>query len=128
MTGPRSDRSAALLVGSTPSTVTNVQSAGQILRRLLAKPRWYLFLGFWGRLVRAGAELGLDRRHVALETAAVSVVAVVVPGVEEGRFGEGRGPEGAGVPGGRPAGLIDVDRGRLQNRRNQGLVRLCQSG
>jgi hypothetical protein len=40
MTGPRSERSAALLVGSTPGAVTNVQSAGQIFSRLLAKVRW----------------------------------------------------------------------------------------
>ena len=39
MTGARSARSAGLLVGSTPSVVTKVQSAGQILSRLLANRR-----------------------------------------------------------------------------------------
>ena len=39
MTGARSARSAGLLVGSTPWTVTNVQSAGQTLSRLLANGR-----------------------------------------------------------------------------------------
>ena len=39
ITGPRSARSAGLLVGSTPATVTNVQSAGQTLSRLFANRR-----------------------------------------------------------------------------------------
>jgi hypothetical protein len=39
MTGPRSARSAGLLVGSTPSMVVKVQSAGQTLSRLLANWR-----------------------------------------------------------------------------------------
>ena len=58
MTGPRSDLSAALLVGSTPSTVTNVQRAGQILRRLLARPRWYLFFGVNAHRKRAHSAVG----------------------------------------------------------------------
>ena len=39
ITGPRSARSAGLLVGSTPSMVVKVQSAGQTLSRLLANWR-----------------------------------------------------------------------------------------
>jgi len=39
MTGARSARSAGLLVGSTPSVVVKVYSAGQTLSRLLAKRR-----------------------------------------------------------------------------------------
>src|SRR5215218_5140703 len=39
MTGPRSARSAELLVGSTPSTSMKVQSAGQTLSRFLEKPQ-----------------------------------------------------------------------------------------
>ena len=39
MTGARSARSAGLLVGSTPSMVVKVQSAGQTLSRLLANWR-----------------------------------------------------------------------------------------
>src|SRR6202035_4741591 len=156
-----------------------------------------------GGLFEQGAELGLDRLHLALEPGAVSVVAVVVPGVEEaacelesllaegflggepfgvaaevslevtptclaafgvdvvvgppavgaadaaevgaeqlfepvamsvlrdpedGRLGDGCGPERAAVLGGRPAGLVDVDRGCLQDRRDQRFVRLCQCG
>ena len=204
MTGPRSDRSAALFVGWTPSTATNVQSAGQILRRLLAKPRWYLFFGVLRPACSTSvAELGLGRRDVALEAGAVLVVLEVVPGVEhaacelepllaEGllggepfcveakislemtptrlaafgvdvvvgppavgaadagepvaeqlgesvavavsgdpedrRRGDGGRPEGAGRPGGRPAGLVDVDRGRPENRGDKRLVWLCQRG
>ena len=84
MTGPRSDRSAALLVGSTPSVVTNVQSAGQIFKRLLAKPRWYLFLGvFRPASLDERAEFGLDGCHLVGEPGAVLVIAEAVPGVEE---------------------------------------------
>ena len=39
MTGPRTARSAGLLVGSTPCTLVKVQSAGQTLRRLLENRR-----------------------------------------------------------------------------------------
>ena len=39
ITGPRSARSAGLLVGSTPSVVVKVQSAGQTLSRLFANCR-----------------------------------------------------------------------------------------
>jgi hypothetical protein len=42
MTAPRRPRSAWLLVGSTPSMRVKVESAGQRLRRLVAKRRWYV--------------------------------------------------------------------------------------
>ena len=185
MTGPRRDVSAALFVGWTPGWVTNVQSAGQILWRLFAKPRWCLFWCFPCGLFEERAELELDGCDLGGEPGAVLVLAVAVPGVEEvacelealltemllggepfgveaevslevtpaglaafgveevvgppavgaadavelgaeqflepvavtilgdpedRRLGGGRGPERAVVPGGDPAGLVDVDR------------------
>ncbi len=49
MTGPRRARSAALLVGVTPGTVMNVQSAGQSFRRLFAnRPEQSVAFAFVG--------------------------------------------------------------------------------
>ena len=84
MTGPRSARSAALLVGSTPATVTNVHSAGQIFSRLLANRRCRRVR----LLLRAGvleqlAQLVLDRLHLADQACAVLVLAEGVPGLEQ---------------------------------------------
>ena len=84
MTGPRSARSAGLLVGSTPSMVVKVQSAGQTLSRLLANWRCQRLR----RLLRAGVleqlpQLGLDRGDLGLEPVAVVVLVLVgAPGGE----------------------------------------------
>ena len=200
MTGPRSERSAVLLVGSTPSTVTNVQRAGQILSRLLANLRWCLVFVFLGPACSSSVRSSV---WIGGETAAVLVFAEAGPGCEEAggqleallaegllggeSFGVtaevalgmapadlaaegvemavgpaavraadpgevlpdqlaqtvtvaisrdpehrrprgGRGRDRALLPGGRPAGLVEVDRRRLEHRGDQRFVRLQQSG
>src|SRR5215831_5165 len=84
MTAPRRPRSAWLLVGSTPSVWVKVQSAGQRLRRLRAKSRWYLVRGlFAGGVLEQGAELWLERRDLRLQPSPVGVGLVDVSGGEE---------------------------------------------
>jgi hypothetical protein len=83
MTGPRSARSAALFVGSAPSTLTNVQSAGQSLGSLLAEQA----VEAGARALAFGpleqlAQLALDRLHLACEPLAVLVFLVGVPALE----------------------------------------------
>ena len=78
-------RSAALLVGSTPSWVTNVQyKRGPDFQASFAKPRWGSCLG---RLpfgfVDERAQVGLEGRDLVGEPGAVLVFAVAVPGLEE---------------------------------------------
>src|SRR2546430_10488740 len=68
MTGPRSARSAGVLVGSTRSIVLKVQSAGQTLRRLLANWRCppvgpVFWVGALGRLLGFGWVLGGSGRE-----------------------------------------------------------------
>ena len=70
MTGARSDRSAGLFVGSTPSIMVKVQSAGQTFSRLFANRRCQRLRAFLGEassssvVVRSGparSRLGGDR-------------------------------------------------------------------
>ena len=84
MTGARSARSAGLLVGSTPSMVVKVQSAGQTLSRLLANWRCQRLRAFFGEApLEQRAQLGLDRRDLGLESVAVVMLVLVgAPGGE----------------------------------------------
>ena len=78
MTGPRRARSAGLLVGSIPSIVVKVQSAGQTLSRLLANRRCQRVRLLFGlACFEQLAEFGLDRRDLGLEPGAVVVVVLV---------------------------------------------------
>jgi hypothetical protein len=82
MTGPRSARSARLLVGSTPVSV-KVQSAGQTLSRFFEKPRTSLWRLPLEPLSEQHLELALERRHRALQPSAVSVLLELLPGAEQ---------------------------------------------
>ena len=82
MTGPRSARSAALLVGSTPSVVVNVQSAGQILSRLLAKRRCSGCACFSRGVLEQRRNSSWIGLHLGFEPLAVLVLAVGAPGGE----------------------------------------------
>jgi hypothetical protein len=79
MTGPRSERSEALLVGSTPSTVTNVHSAGQILSRLLANRRWWRVRLLFRPALQQLSHRGLDRLHLCDQPLAVLVLGERLP-------------------------------------------------
>ena len=72
------------MVGSTPSMVVKVQSAGQTLRRLLANwrcQRLRRFLG--GGAFEQRSEFGLDLCDLGLESVAVVVLVLVgAPGGE----------------------------------------------
>ena len=83
MTGLRSARSAGLLVGSTPSMVVKVQSAGQTLSRLLANWRCQRLRRLFGLASSSSrSQLGLDRGDLGLES--VSVVVLVLVGAPGG--------------------------------------------
>src|SRR3954447_15039422 len=74
MTGARSARSAGLLVGSTPSTVVKVHSAGHTLSRLLANRRCQRV----GRLLGEAASSNWRSSVWTGAISAISPVAVVV--------------------------------------------------
>jgi hypothetical protein len=82
MTGPRSARSARLFVGSTPSMVVKVQSAGQTFQ-VVGEPS----VPARAAALRAGVfeqlpQLGLDRRDLGVEPLAILVLLVSAPGGE----------------------------------------------
>lgn len=84
MTGPRRARSAALLVGVTPGTVRNVQSAGQSFRRVVREPAVKtVALGFLAGVFEQLPQLGLDWCHLDSEPSAVVMLDVGMPGLKQ---------------------------------------------
>src|SRR6266516_5511498 len=67
-----------------------------------------------------------DAGELVAEQFLEAVAVAVLGDAEDRRLGGGRGPEGAAFAGGRPAGLVDVDRRRLKDRGAQCFVRLCE--
>jgi len=67
-----------------------------------------------------------DAGELVAEQFLEAVAVAVLGDAEDRRFGAGRGRERAALAGGRPAGLVDVDRRRLKNRGNQCFVRLYE--
>src|SRR4051812_46111810 len=84
MTEPRSERSAWLLVGSTPRWSEKVQSAGQSLSRLRAIPRVCPVAGLpAGVGAQDRLELAPQRADAATQLGAVAGVLVDLPAPEQ---------------------------------------------
>src|SRR5215210_5011623 len=63
-----------------------------------------------------------DDPPVAADQLAEAVAVAVLGDPEDRRFGRGRGPQRAPLARGGPAGLVDVERRRVQDRGDQRLV------
>src|SRR3954451_13327086 len=84
MTAPRRPRSAWLLVGSTPSTSTNVQSAGRELEQVVADRAGVAVARGFGRVgLEQRAQLTFEWGDPAFECRPVAVLLVDLPGGEE---------------------------------------------
>ena len=106
MTGPRSARSAGSSVGSIPSMVVKVQSAGQTLSRLLANWRCQRLRRFLCEASGAVAGgLGLDRLNLGLGVAGGRGVRAGRCAGGEYLVGEWRAPFAEGLLLGQPVGV-----------------------